>query len=158
MRRLVTAVLVLSFCLVGPPAFPQGQGAGGGAQQTVITKAVDGLNGAAQPVLTIDGARFGTSPSVFLGTDTGGAVELDLLGPSTDTHIVALLPASLEAGTYLLLVQAGTAAPRTAMMDVTIGGVNTTNANVLRIGADEDQDEALSLLSWARTRPKPSTS
>ena len=118
MRRLVTFVVVCSIASVSS-AFAQGPPAGGpgAGSTTAITKVVPNFT---IPEVTIDGQDFGTTPTVTLGDDLGGFVTL-VNTTVTDTRIVAMLPGSLDPGTYMLVVEAGNGATATGIMDVTLG-------------------------------------
>ena len=112
--------LLLCFPIAGTAQGGPPGGGGGGAPQTVITKAVPDLTDAFAPVIFIEGAEFGTSPTVLLGEDMGTLVDL-FVASSSDTSIMADLPMGLEPASYLLVVEAGAGPTQIGMMDVTIG-------------------------------------
>ena len=97
----------------GPPA-----GGPGAAATTVITK-VEADFLASQ--LTIHGMSFGTSPAVSIGVEAGAMMPLTVLGPSTETLIVTDLPGGLGPGSYMLIVEAGSGATTTGILDITLG-------------------------------------
>ena len=120
--RILTAVAVCSFVLAGTSAFAQPPAGGPGAgATTVITKAVPDFSNLAMPQVIIHGDNFGTTPVVSLGDVLGNFMLLTVVS-ATDTEIVADLPVVIEAGSYMLIVEAATGATSTGIIDVTIGG------------------------------------
>ncbi len=121
-RLLISmAVVLCSFVLAGAPIIAQGPP--GAASSTVITKAVPDLTDPLMPRITLEGTGFGTTPQVRIGFDMGTLLTLTVVGTPTDTLIVADLPLSIAAATYVLIVEAGQGSKRIDAIDVTIGTV-----------------------------------
>src|SRR5687768_8270229 len=86
----------------------------------ISTARVDGLD-SPSATLTIEGQNFGTLPRVFIGAPGGAFQQLFIL-QSTSTMIVASLN-PVNAGTHVVMVQAGNLPSQTAAVDLTIGAV-----------------------------------
>lgn len=115
--------MFLSIGLIGstadaqrPPVSPTSA-----SPQTVITKVMLEF-GETHNAIQIEGRNFGSTPTVLLGESMGTFLDLALIS-ATDSIIRAVLPSSFTAGTYLLVVEAGSGPNETDVMDVTIGAV-----------------------------------
>ena len=120
--RILTAVAVCSFVLAATSAFAQGPPVGGpgAGATTLITKAIPDFTNLDAPTITIFGVNFGSAPVVSVGDDVGTMMTLTTTSVS-DTLIVADLPVAIVPGSYMLIVEAGTGATNTGILDITVG-------------------------------------
>jgi len=111
MKRITIESTLVALTLLLTPALSRAES----SNQVVIDSATANLT---QHTIAIKGDNFGKTKPIVLLNDA--AVVVTAFSP---TALTATLPANIAPGSYHLVVVTGPGAPRTGVLDVTIGAV-----------------------------------